>query len=55
MLLIKVYVFFEHGDQTPMKMDGLGNAAFQNASVIVSSEFCTQHSFKTAGLNDTVS
>ncbi|KAL6042639.1 hypothetical protein STEG23_029741 [Scotinomys teguina] len=45
---IKVYEFSEQGDQTPMKMDGPDDAAFQNASVTVSSEFCIQNSFKAA-------
>ena len=42
------FVFSEQGDQTPVKMGGLGNPVFLGASVAVSSEFCVQNNFKAA-------
>lgn len=48
MLPLKVYVFSEQGDQTPMKTEGPGDAASQNAFVIVPSEFWIQNRFKAA-------
>ena len=48
-LPLKVYVFSEQRDQTPIKMDGPSDTASQNASVTISSKFCIQNSFKSAG------
>lgn len=43
------FVFSEQGDKAPIKMDDPRDPASQIASVIVSSEFCIQNSFKAAG------
>ena len=56
MLPLKECIFSEEENQTPIKTDGLGDlafqnafvTAFQNAFVTVSSEFCIQNCFKAA-------
>ena len=49
MLSLKVYVFSEQGDQTPIKMDDPGNPTSQSASAAVSLEFYIKNNFNAGG------
>ena len=48
MLPLKVYVFSEKKDQTPIKTSSPGDPASQNVSVAVSTKLCIQNNFKAA-------
>ena len=54
MFPLKVHVFSEQGDQTPMKTGGPGDLASQKAPMAASSEFFIQNSFKAPVLDSSV-